>query len=510
MAVTITNNVTTYSNASFVRRFNSVAGTFTSVITNSDLFTDTAVVGDMLYFQKGSNSSYSGMRNVRFPNISTSFAATAVTFVWEYYNGSAWVELPNVVNGDAITLTGAQNVTWDYPPDWSIVLIDGISLNWVRCRIDALTTITEGGANTGTILMGENRLNIVGGTSSVPETIENIYAQIVADGLTDYVERTGVPYAYTYTFNTYTAFDGYFQIKNCSLFWYRFVSFYGLSGWVKFGEVANATYNTGKNGCNVTVFSSGADNLIRQNNLSEFYFYGSILRGFGRAFSSGIFRFFGSVIGINDWNSASLYLYNTSFFNLVHVPGAVLETDNAVINLYIAYQSGTRTINNSVIANAIILRYGALLTTTNSTFPSVADNRVGDVTDAVWTDRFDFSLRVQNVAQTAISDATVVIVDNLGTTIATLTTDGSGDITPTTLIRQVYTMIYPSGSTTVAHTPHTITITKAGYQTKIFKVTMNVKRQLIVTLEKQVDAILGRGQLLINPDPANSQSDVFV
>jgi hypothetical protein len=68
----------------------------------------------------------------------------------------------------------------------------------------------------------------------------------------------------------------------------------------------------------------------------------------------------------------------------------------------------------------------------------------------------------------------------------------------------------PIGEILTYHTPHTITITKSGYQTKTMVLTMDRKREEVVVLEKQVETIVAKGKVAINTEPENSQSDVFV
>jgi len=103
-----------------------------------DYFDDAALVDDYLYF--GCPYKWWGLKL----EVGTAFAATSVTFAWEYYDGSAWQTL-NVENGDAMLNTGTQIVSWTPPHDWG-----SLGAHWgygLRCRIAALTTITEGGAN---------------------------------------------------------------------------------------------------------------------------------------------------------------------------------------------------------------------------------------------------------------------------------------------------------------------------------------------------------------------------
>lgn len=103
-----------------------------------DYFGDAASVNDYILFAFG--MKFWGIRLT----VGTAFAAAAVTFVWEYWDGSAWATLP-VSNEDAMTALGQQDVEFTPPADWGVhATIDGYG---IRCRISALTAITEGGAN---------------------------------------------------------------------------------------------------------------------------------------------------------------------------------------------------------------------------------------------------------------------------------------------------------------------------------------------------------------------------
>lgn len=117
------------------------AGTDYSGSTAFDYFPDTAVVGDALWFWL----PYPPF-GLRF-SVGTPFAAASVTFVWEYYSkASGWTTL-RVTNADAFTKAGQQDVLF-VPPEDSYNYTNGGGYLY-RCRIAALTGITEGGAQSG-------------------------------------------------------------------------------------------------------------------------------------------------------------------------------------------------------------------------------------------------------------------------------------------------------------------------------------------------------------------------
>lgn len=121
---------------------------------------------------------------------------------------------------------------------------------------------------------------------------------------------------------------------------------------------------------------------------------------------------------------------------------------------------------------------------------------------------------VDAISKLPIEDADVVVVDKDNTGVATVATDSSGDIATQTVQIDYYD--YDPYSTDTSffkqtwQTPHTITISKTGYQTKVIPIEILEKTSLTISLEKAVDAVIAKGKLVINTDPSNSQSDVFI
>ena len=110
-----------------------------------------------------------------------------------------------------------------------------------------------------------------------------------------------------------------------------------------------------------------------------------------------------------------------------------------------------------------------------------------------------------------IEGATVTLDDNNGNHVATVNTDSDGSIPEQELIWYKGNWITGFAEMDwVLHSPHNIKVIKQGYQTKVVSLNMFKRRDEVIVLEKQVDAVLARGQLAINADPSNSQSDVFI
>jgi hypothetical protein len=62
---------------------------------------------------------------------------------WEYWNGSNWVALADVVdNTNSLTaIVGWHDVSFTRPGDWALTTIQGMSLYWIRARVSSFTSI---------------------------------------------------------------------------------------------------------------------------------------------------------------------------------------------------------------------------------------------------------------------------------------------------------------------------------------------------------------------------------
>ena len=174
-----------YNSGSYCWRTTSGGTVWTRVTYTStvfDYFSDTAVVDDAIYFSEGSNGLHPA--GLRF-NVGTAFAATSYTLAWEYYkNDSGWVAIEDLLdNTSSFSITGQNDVK--FPQQWSphILNVQGHTSGlWVRVRLSAVDTITEGGANqTDTVKYGRGTLRISGTTDEVPGTFKEIYDWIVAN-----------------------------------------------------------------------------------------------------------------------------------------------------------------------------------------------------------------------------------------------------------------------------------------------------------------------------------------
>lgn len=187
MVVTVTYDTGIYT-PSYIYRYTDGGITASSNLASLsifDYFTDTAVVNDAIYF----SSSYGyPFHDIRF-YVGTAFVATSVTFAWEYWNGSAWIAIPGVVdNTNGFTVLGENWMTFTPPTDWvqkgSAPPLNASNVYiWIRCRIAAISGITEGGAqSTQQIKVKDWKINVSGGTLVAPATFTDIYNAGIAGG----------------------------------------------------------------------------------------------------------------------------------------------------------------------------------------------------------------------------------------------------------------------------------------------------------------------------------------
>jgi hypothetical protein len=145
-----------------------------------DYFPDAAAVGDALYF---------GHNYQRFDDIQvyvgTAFAAGSVTFVWEYWNGSAWVALTVVDGTNGWADLGQRTIAFVPPIDWNTnnIGVGGGNFFWVRCRISAVSGTAEGGANsTQTCKVGNNTLVVTGGSDAARNIHQDLLSASLSNG----------------------------------------------------------------------------------------------------------------------------------------------------------------------------------------------------------------------------------------------------------------------------------------------------------------------------------------
>ena len=192
MAFTATYNAVRNTALAYIYRATSGGTVFSANLATStafDLFDDTAVANDAIYF--AASTRYSNFSDLKI-NVGTAMAGTDIVLIWEYTryktgtapNNYDWVTIPNLIDNSAgFTLTGEQVIEFPFPP-WFMdtTNINTVLTGWIRCRIVSLTAITEGGATqTATVKCGDGVINISGTTDAVPATWTEVYNWVVAN-----------------------------------------------------------------------------------------------------------------------------------------------------------------------------------------------------------------------------------------------------------------------------------------------------------------------------------------
>lgn len=160
--------------------------TFSANLTNTavfDYFTDTAVLNDAIYF--GNTGTYPLFSDLNV-NVGTAMVGTGITLAWEYWGGpstSAWVAIEKLQDDTvSFTATGARIVRFPIQLDHPTTTVNAVSALWVRCRISAITTITEGGANqTTAVTASDGKMNVDSYTDETPCTWTTCYDYMTAN-----------------------------------------------------------------------------------------------------------------------------------------------------------------------------------------------------------------------------------------------------------------------------------------------------------------------------------------
>ena len=177
----------------YIYRYDASTDSFSSNLKYSstyDYFDDNATVGDILYL--GRSNVHSAFDGLVF-YIGTAMSGTGITIVPEYYNGSDWVTVVDYKDDtEQFTATGERIFQFDPTKQtgWSRVNVNGATEIWIRFRISALDTITEGGAqSTQRTKWRSDRIWVEDYSSSTPATTDDIY-NADKNGTFDLLEET--------------------------------------------------------------------------------------------------------------------------------------------------------------------------------------------------------------------------------------------------------------------------------------------------------------------------------
>lgn len=515
--------------------YTSDGGSFSANLKNEiafDYFPDDAAVNDAIYFGKyeGQNSGFNYFRNIRV-YIGTAFAATSVTFAWEYYTGSSWAVLTVTDGTSGWTAAGQQVVSFTPPPTWSRTTVNGVNAVWIRCRITAIDTPTEGGANsTEKCQGGDNTILATAYPSGSELSMATIYAADVA-GSWGVVERYGTA-NYFYLVKCYLLLGdgtaGNEAILKCISQNITFGSKVGIALGQSASKVILGNSSNSRTGSILSFNKEGSYPSSTIWGSGAFEMYGSVLKIdtsyiFSEMAASGgvtikdslVTVSQGGLFGINP-PSSNFVIDNSDFFNyrqFFNVTGA--PSLNNVRMKDGTFDSRTSSYIYNLNCNILQFTFNSSTLIANfvsPTFNSIVGWKYGSG-QCRMNLRQQLDLKVIDTDGNAISGASIVIKDNTDSVFYSGTTDANGDMTTQYPIQTYYERTISGEGTPdvqITYTPHTITISKTGYQTKTMVLTMDRKREEVVVLEKQVGTIIAKGRVAVNTDPTNSASEVFV
>jgi hypothetical protein len=294
---------------------------------------------------------------------------------------------------------------------------------------------------------------------------------------------------------------------------------------VTFGTVVDATLKHTANGC---CFLSLED-TTPSGFLTSQYAGAGIVNLYSCSFYSLIS--FGIEIwaGTNVWNcllvgSTTLSINaNTDVFNL---QSQLLKGSSPMYALQLFSATGNTFNGLNIFGSDKGLRIGDIsITLRNCSISdfnsygcaivnSAQSNYLIDCTMSTWTFQFynsptaqvyrqySFNVNLKDKNGAAISGATVTLKDKNGTQIFSVTTDANGNIAVQTVSRDCYDGTH--GDT--PYSPHTLTISKAGYQTYASILTLTAAINLFIKLAKTGSVLLSLGQPVLNlkaSDPEN-------
>lgn len=231
-------------------------------VADMDLFDDSAVVGDAIYFTRGANQQ--SICGLKF-NIGAALS-TGVSLVWEYYKwkltGSlatkAWASIEDLQDDTAgFTVLGVNTVR--FPQQWqpTELAVNGVTAYWVRCRISAVAVpVTEGGRNqTNAVTFGRGTVTISGTSDAAPGSFTDIYDWLI----------TNKPYITVNKFG-----DGIFDFTKVGLILNSRVK--TTNETILLGQNSLENYSAGLN--NFSFIESGTKKGSRGYDGSTFFVYG--------------------------------------------------------------------------------------------------------------------------------------------------------------------------------------------------------------------------------------------
>lgn len=519
-----------------------VTGTFTTIAGDStafDYFNDAIEVGDAFWI---------GKAGARFDDIKfyvgTPLVATSVSFGWRYDRNGKAAEL-SVTNDDALTKSGEQIVTFIPPTDWHFQYgwagytpsykPKPSDKTWVWVVIIAVNAPTEGGEqSTQAVQVGNNTIVVTGGSAATRLTGSDVVMDVADSNImTETISGASRDSHHYFFVNASLQFgDGstgcYFDLRKDTYLFatnatIKTASDGNLYGGDKFtnldASLTGPVILLGWSMCNAILldFSVGTIELykplIKYRLIDPGWANGAIVnygsgKYYGLTHEGGIPVVYGAEVLIYlskptfkycRFSGQTSILWPTSVFAFsdsdIWVTGgqygfirssvgmtlsnidasAVFPTVGEIIGVQIHLRNGI----NFYLRDCQGFRYK----------PNIYHPK-GGATSYLYR-QFGLSLKIIDSNGNGISGVSVVIKDVNGAQVASVTTDDNGDIATQYL---THTKSYDNspdyfwGIANIVeyYTPHTVTISKAGYKTRTIQYTMDRKREEIEMIEPDV------------------------
>lgn len=497
---------TNFPSSSRVYRYDAGTATYSADLHagTCDLFTDDFQVNDALYFApSGDTTNFS--RGLVF-NIATAIAATSYTLVWEYMNRNtgAWTALPAGTYLDQtnqLTVLGVCRFLFRLPMDMdSTYTVNGLNAWWLRCRVSAVDTPTQGGAQGATIF---KRVGMTfacsGSTTADPFYFDDFIAALVAEGYGTLFGQSHQNYASTsldYRFWSVT-FSAAADTDCLKCITRSCVNLY-QAGWsmgvVLFGESSGRTYS-GRYG--PTIEHTGVDASPNAGLLP------------GRndpapgatCYNTRIIKRSGQLIEYSYNINMTGCIVEGSFYGGKNVTLNYCLTSD--VNNYTGPASGAYTINGGYhgslgsYSQPIVVRDAACntfvvrglnldVTAYDCVYSSVTFTAI-PAGGIFWQYNSVTVTVVDALTGAAIQGARVVILGDDGTT-ADLTSNAQGACTKTDFLYWKKERLVAGGYQETSTPYVTLTVTKPGYVTQVIKIKNDVPgRKQIIGLVRRRD-----------------------
>jgi len=166
MAITFDNTI----NVTRIWRTVGGVGTYITPAAAFDYFPDTGVAaGDYIFF--GYISPWHDLTLY----VGTAVSASTWTCTWQYYDGSTWQTLTCTDPSNALTTTGTHTITFDVPDYWRTFTQVISSTRYgigIRLKVDSVSGLTQGGANSGTIpTLKEYAIRVTGTNNRISDIV---------------------------------------------------------------------------------------------------------------------------------------------------------------------------------------------------------------------------------------------------------------------------------------------------------------------------------------------------